>query len=568
MRPFRSLCLMFILILVPAAGRVAWALQPDQIVLVVNANVPESRQLAEFYAQERNVPPDHIVALDVPNIDEIPFDVYERQIVAPLLRYLHERDLRQRVTCLVTFYGIPLRHAARQLSADQRREAADLSAQLSRTLAQIQPLVVQAEQLAGELDPAFRPFTGATLADLARRADLALQAVGRQLPAIADPARRAQALSRTLGLLQALGGNASLAQNFGAKAVADRSAPPQEIAHWQALIAQVRQARSQVAQVADQPFDFNARARHRALVQAAFGLIDYAHLLEMQSGYLQTDATVAAIDSELALLWSGCYPLAHWQSNPLYVGPLRDALPPSSQLPPTLMVMRLDGPDAPTVRRMIQDSVQAEHDGIAGQIVIDTRGLKDDASAQPAGYAAFDQVLRDLADIVRAHTRLKLMFDQSPDVIPAHSASHVALYCGWYSVRHYVPGCSFDRGAVGYHVASYELRTLHQQVGSGWVRGLLSDGVVATLGPVAEPYLVAFPRPDDFFALLLTGKLTLAEVYWRTTPMTSWMMCMIGDPLYTPYKLHPALSVNDLPPRLQSLFAPPIAGHDTPTSQP
>ena len=49
------------------------------------------------------------------------------------------------------------------------------------------------------------------------------------------------------------------------------------------------------------------------------------------------------------------------------------------------------------------------------------------------------------------------------------------------------------------------------------MRGLLIDGVVGTLGPVAEPYLQSFPTADEFFPLLLTGKLTLAEVYWRTT---------------------------------------------------
>jgi hypothetical protein len=51
--------------------------------------------------------------------------------------------------------------------------------------------------------------------------------------------------------------------------------------------------------------------------------------------------------------------------------------------------------------------------------------------------------------------------------------------------------------------------------------------------------------------------LCLAEVYWRTTPTASWMMCAIGDPLYTPYKKNPALAVEDLPDHLPLLFNPP-----------
>jgi hypothetical protein len=99
--------------------------------------------------------------------------------------------------------------------------------------------------------------------------------------------------------------------------------------------------------------------------------------------------------------------------------------------------------------------------------------------------------------------------------------------------------------------------TLKREDPRGWVRGLLTDGIAATLGPVAEPYLQAFPTADDFFPLLLTGKLTLAEVYWKTTPWTSWMISMIGDPLYTPYKTNPALTIEDLPPRLQGIFHSP-----------
>jgi hypothetical protein len=86
---------------------------------------------------------------------------------------------------------------------------------------------------------------------------------------------------------------------------------------------------------------------------------------------------------------------------------------------------------------------------------------------------------------------------------------------------------------------------------------------VATLGPVAEPYLASFPRPDEFFPLLLTGKLSLAEVYWKTTPMASWMISFIGDPLYRPYQAHPAMRVEDLPGPMRSIFAPLAAEEET-----
>ena len=92
------------------------------------------------------------------------------------------------------------------------------------------------------------------------------------------------------------------------------------------------------------------------------------------------------------------------------------------------------------------------------------------------------------------------------------------------------------------------LRTPGNQV---WCNAMLEDGVCATLGPVAEPYLVAFPLPDDFFSLFLTGRYTLVETFYRTKRFNSWQLVLVGDPLYNPFKNHPQLGEDDLPDRLK-----------------
>ncbi len=71
--------------------------------------------------------------------------------------------------------------------------------------------------------------------------------------------------------------------------------------------------------------------------------------------------------------------------------------------------------------------------------------------------------------------------------------------------------------------------------------------MAATVGAVAEPRLFAFPIPLDFFSLLLTGKYTVAECYWRTVPNVSWRMTLIADPLYNPFKANPQVSTDALP---------------------
>jgi uncharacterized protein (TIGR03790 family) len=103
-----------------------------------------------------------------------------------------------------------------------------------------------------------------------------------------------------------------------------------------------------------------------------------------------------------------------------------------------------------------------------------------------------------------------------------------------------VAAFTWVKGAVGYHVASAEATTLRRPLSQVWCKRMLEEGVAATLGPVSEPYLTAFPLPDEFFPLLMTGRLSLLEVYFRTLPHLSWQMLLIGDPLYTPFRKNPA----------------------------
>jgi hypothetical protein len=69
-----------------------------------------------------------------------------------------------------------------------------------------------------------------------------------------------------------------------------------------------------------------------------------------------------------------------------------------------------------------------------------------------------------------------------------------------------------------------------------WCKRMLEEGIAATIGPVAEPYIEAFPLPDLFFDILTDGHLTLAEAYLLSIPHLSWRMVLIGDPLYRPFK--------------------------------
>lgn len=210
---------------------------------------------------------------------------------------------------------------------------------------------------------------------------------------------------------------------------------------------------------------------------------------------LETSETQAAFDSELACLWWPDTMLRYrWLDNPLnykvrYGGVTSR---PTARVPRTLMVARLT-PTEQIVHDMIETSVKVESEGLKGIAALDARG-KSPSDA----YGKYDEKLREAAAELKTKSRTTVRIENTEPVFPPQSVDNVALYCGWYSLRNYVPGMKFNPGAVAYHVASGEMISLHAAGEKGWCANLLKSGVVATLGPVAEPYLHSFPLPTEF----------------------------------------------------------------------
>lgn len=73
----------WLVIAFPAGLRAEQALAPATVV-VYNAKVPESAELAKFYAEKRGIAEDHLVALRCPPEEEISREEYERTIAKPL----------------------------------------------------------------------------------------------------------------------------------------------------------------------------------------------------------------------------------------------------------------------------------------------------------------------------------------------------------------------------------------------------------------------------------------------------------------------------------------------------
>jgi uncharacterized protein (TIGR03790 family) len=425
------------------------ALEPRDVFILANKNMPESRDVAAYYRHKRQVPAENLLLLDVPGGEDISREDYNRRIVGPLRELLKTR--RDQAKVLLTVFGFPLRVGHQLSSEAEQKELAELKPQLEQA---------QAE---------------------------------------------AHKAAQTLRI-------------FEEEVKRDKNSP---------LAATAAEKRTE------------SDAAHRKAAE-----------LEERQRRLQHVESLASVDSELMLLWWDNYPTHRWLFNPLHWQfPLGTRL----QFPNILMTCRLDGPNPDVAKRIVDDSIAVERKGVlTGRVYVDARGIKYNPETDKAGtaYGGYDESMREMARLLLKEAKLDVTLDDKEPLFPAHSCPDCALYCGWYALQNYQECCKFVPGAVAWHLASLEAVSLRNP-GRQWAGNILRDGAAATIGPVAEPYTVGFPKPAEFFGFLATGEYTLVECYARTTLLTSWTMTLIGDPLYNPYKGSPKLKTSDVQPSPQ-----------------
>ncbi len=397
-------CTVILLILICCGA--ASALEPGEILIITNNDIPESGKIARYYCRKRGVPSENILALSLGAklSDTISRRNYDEQLAQPIRRTFLNGKLLGKIKCLLTIYGVPTKVGGRGALAGQ-------------------------------------------------------EAVLKGLKESANEEKEA--------------------------------------------IEQLKQKRRD-------------RSREYKLHQTALTK------LQIRIDLINGKETGASVDSELSKVLSETYELYRWQPNAL----AKDALGFAFR---TLMVSRLDGPSPEIAQGLVDKSIAAEKTGLKGTAYIDSRGLKGKDT-----YTHYDRSLRNLAAFTRSKMQMRAIEEATGKLFAPGSCPETAIYCGWYSLRKYIDAFDFVDGAIGYHIASFEAVNLRNPGSGQWCPSLLEDGIAATLGSVAEPYLHSFPEPREFFGELYEGR-CLVEAYYRTKPFNSWQLLLVGDPLYIPF---------------------------------
>ena len=388
------------------------ALEPGEILVVANKNAAGSIGLAKYYMKKRGIPKENLIKLCVTDKETLNRLDYEKRVAVPVRRYLEKNDRQGSIRCLVIMYGLPLKVAPPELTAEEREE--------------IEKLKEKKSELENRLH------------SLGEERDEERSGIKRELESI-----------------------------------------------------------------------------------------------KKQIFHIMKNDQWSSLDSEIALVFEKDYPLSGWIPNPYYLGFRGKEF--ATKKESVLMVSRLDGPSDSIVRRIIDDSIETEKKGLKGTAYFDAR-WPDPGDKKNSGYAFYDASIHKAANLIKKMGIMPVVIDSNQELFQPGQCPQAALYCGWYRLSRYVDAFQWQPGAVGFHIASGECATLRGKSSRVWCKMMLEKGVAATIGPVDEPYVQAFPVPEIFFSFLVDGYFSLAECCLVSLPYLSWKMVLVGDPLYRPFK--------------------------------
>src|SRR4029079_13144053 len=110
-------------------------LQPAEVAIVTARGNRESEDLARYYARVRGIPVENICLVDVPAAEVCPSEQWQASIRPEVHKWLVEKDPHEKIRCLVTLWGIPLKIAPATRNAKSLRYQQFLEAERSQRLA-------------------------------------------------------------------------------------------------------------------------------------------------------------------------------------------------------------------------------------------------------------------------------------------------------------------------------------------------------------------------------------------------------------------------------------------------
>jgi uncharacterized protein (TIGR03790 family) len=510
--------------------------------------MPESKGVAKYYASRRGVPISNLVGVDVPESESIHRVHYEANIIPQIRSAVKKLKLSGHDPAILLVYGIPLQIKDTSTPELQKQYEELINSKVK----EYKRLVHQQGRQLGKLinkgqitETIYEKQNIESLRtkEIVESVNRTVLKTSEYLKTYTPVAVQRETYMKVVSLLFRMTGMAPIVNDVKNHLSSMDDKEKSIFLNKNNLLKFNEILNSQLAEIQFRGFTPEKALEVSTIIRMVKGVIGELLFWEAQHRNSKIEMTSAAVDSELTLVLVENFQHSKWLLNPF----MKDYAKLSGIefiRRKTIMVGRLDASTPEMAKRMVDDAIETEKNGLIGTFYIDARGLEDED--QKDDYGRYDEHLRRLHRIVKSKSSLPVVLDNNQKLFSEKSCTDVALYVGWYSLAKYVDSFAWKKGSVGFHIASSEASTPKRQGSQVWCKRMIEEGVAATLGPVNEPYLISFPLPDVFFPLLMTGKLTLLETYYRSTPLISWRIILIGDPLYTPFKKTPAIDLDFL----------------------
>jgi len=356
----------------PATRRIFWTLlfvggfcthsiaelQPSEIAIVAARGNRDSEGLARYYARMRGVPPENICLVQVPSGEVCQREIWQSAIRPEIHKWLNDKDPQQKIRCLVTMFGVPLKIGPAAADAQLLRYQQFLAAERSHRLQlftevldgfnnlgsnETGPKATEAapkaegttanpaeKPAAGTIATApslpttnsAQPLTGPTdqpateISRFQAKLETALQAAQLRVEKLTHEEERGRATARLQQLATAVGGLNVLLPAINQRITSEKTPNPATRSEFDTIRGRLLGYVESKGLLEQMPAGIERDGLILALVERIGGMIASVQWLDQQLEVAKKNETGASFDSELTLvMWPDDYQLLRWQPN-------------------------------------------------------------------------------------------------------------------------------------------------------------------------------------------------------------------------------------------------------------
>jgi hypothetical protein len=494
---------------------------PEKVLLVVNGDSPLSMQIANFYMNERDIPPEHVLWLhDIPYPKTISIDTFRNRIWQPIRDFITQHQLDNEIDIIAYSASFPY---AINFSADLKANKLP-KLKYHGNIASLTGLTYFARHvesgspyyLAGNANRYFRRNT-ATHKHLPR-------AVTEEETRLQ---KKAQKAFRNRDYLAAFADYEALVQGFP-----EHGGLWHELARTHAALGNHAEAIIALSQAGDYGWSNSTETRndpHLGLLSDNPAWPGLLARMERRNGPFQ-----AAHGFSSSYEWTGAtQPVKTLSSDSLN----------SHYLSTMLAFTGVGGNSVPEVKNYLSAAHSSDGTSPDGTVYLMVNNDVRSRTRQPL----FQETVAELERRGRRAEILVRGKDKQNGKVPKDKDDVIGAVVGSANFNWKTSGSRLLPGAIAESLTSYG-GILNSKGGQTKLTEFLRQGAAGSSGTVAEPYSIQAKFPVPLMHVYYADGCSLAEAFYQSVE-APYQLLIVGDPLARPFARFSTVKLDSPDPR-------------------